>query len=122
MSVTPYLNVADANAAIAFYVKALGAVETTRMPAGDGKKIMHAVLEVAGGTIFLSDMGPRQQPAGVSVALGLDNARALDALAARLAEAGATITFGPQDMPWGARFAEVTDPFGHRWMLNARNG
>jgi uncharacterized glyoxalase superfamily protein PhnB len=30
MSVTPYLNVADANAAIAFYVKALGAVETTR--------------------------------------------------------------------------------------------
>jgi len=25
----------------------------------------------------------------------------------------------PADMFWGARFAAFTDPFGHRWMLNA---
>ena len=119
MSVTPYLNVADANAAIDFYVKAFGAVEQFRLPATDGKKVMHAVLEVAGGTVFLSDMGPDHQPAGVSVALGLGNAQAVDAMAARTAEAGATITLGPQDMFWGDRFAELTDPFGHRWILSA---
>ena len=119
MSVTPYLNVADANAAIDFYVKGLGAVEQVRLPATDGKKVMHAVLQIAGGTVFLSDMGPDQTPASVAVALGLGSAQAVDALAARVAKAGATITLGPQDMFWGDRFAELTDPFGHRWILSA---
>jgi PhnB protein len=119
MSVTPYLTLADASAAIDFYEKAFGAVEQFRLPANDGKKIMHAVLQIAGGTIFLSDMGPSERPASVAVALGLDGAQAVDALAARVAEAGATITFGPQDMFWGDRFAELTDPFGHRWILSA---
>jgi PhnB protein len=119
MSVTPYLNVADANAAIDFYVKGFGAVEQFRLPAADGKKVMHAVLEIAGGTVFLSDMGPDHKPASVSIALGFDSAEAVDAMAARVAEAGATITLGPQDMFWGDRFAEVTDPFGHQWILSA---
>ena len=119
MSVTPYLTLSDAKAAIDFYVKAFGAVEQFRLPADDGKKTMHAVLGIAGGTIFLSDMGPSAPPAGVSVALGLENAAAVDAMAARVAAAGATINFGPQDMFWGDRFAELTDPFGHRWLLSA---
>jgi hypothetical protein len=40
-------------------------------------------------------------------------------MAVQVAEAGATITLGPQDMSWGDRFAEVTDPFGHQWILRA---
>jgi PhnB protein len=122
MSVTPYLTVPDANAAIDFYARAFGAVETFRMPAQEGKKIMHAVLQIAGGTMFLSDMGPAEKPASVSIALGFESPQALDATAARAAEAGATITLGPQDMFWGDRFAELTDPFGHHWMLNAPKG
>src|SRR5438552_3968601 len=90
-----------------------------RRAAEGRKKYMQCVVEIAGGTIFLSDMGPGQQPASVAIALGLDNAAAVDALAARVANAGATITFGPQDMFWGDRFAELTDPFGHRWILDA---
>ena len=58
MSVTPYLQVTDAKKAIDFYVEAFGAVEQFRLPAEDGKKIMHAVLAIAGGTVFLSDMAP----------------------------------------------------------------
>jgi len=119
MSVTPYLQVTDAKKAIDFYVEAFGAVEQFRLPAEDGKKIMHAVLAIAGGTVFLSDMAPPAKPASVSVALGLENAQAVDAMAARVAAAGATINFGPQDMFWGDRFAEITDPFGHSWMLSA---
>jgi len=122
MSVTPYLTLTDATAAIEFYVKAFGAVEKFRLPAQDGKKIMRAVLEIAGGTIFLSDMAPSQKPASVAISLGLESAQAVDAMAARVAKSGATITFGPQDMFWGDRFAELTDPFGHRWMLNAPKG
>ena len=119
MSVTPYLQVTDAKKAIDFYVEAFGAVEQFRLPAEDGKKIMHAVLAIAGGTVFLSDMGPPKQPAGVSVALGLENAKAVDVMAARVAAAAATINFGPQDMFWGDCFTELTDPFGHSWMLSA---
>lgn len=66
MSVTPYLAVPDAQAAIGFYGEALGAVEKFRLPAEDGRRIMHAELEVAGGRIFLSDMGPAPQKPAAS--------------------------------------------------------
>lgn len=120
MSVTPYLTVTDAKAAIRFYEEALGAVEKFRLPAEDGKKLMHAELEIAGGQIFLSDMSSSpQKPAGVAVALGLDKPKDLDALVARMKGAGATLAFGPEDMFWGDRFAELSDPFGHSWLLTA---
>jgi len=119
MSVTPYLAQQDAKAAIAFYVQALGAEEQFRLPADDGR-IMHAVLAVAGSRIFLSDMaGSAQAPSGVSIALGLEKAADADAWASRFADAGGTVTRAPEDMFWGDRFAELTDPFGHHWMLNA---
>jgi PhnB protein len=119
MSVTPYLAVADAAAAIRFYTDALGAVEKFRLPSDDGKKIMHAELELAGGTIFLSDMGPERKPTGISVALGFEKANEVDRVAASLAAHGSTINTGPEDAFWGDRFAEVTDPFGHCWPLTA---
>jgi len=119
MSVTPYLGVRDANVAIRFYVDAFGAEEQFRLPTEDGKKIMHGVLHLAGGEVFLSDMGPVREPAGVSIALRLERADAVDALATRFAGAGGKVTFGPQDMFWGDRFAELTDPFGHHWLLTA---
>ena len=49
----------------------------------------------------------------------IENAQAVDSTAKRVAAAGATINLGPQDMFWGDRFAELTDPFGHRWLLSA---
>ena len=119
MSVTPYLAVADAAAAIGFYTDALGAVEKFRLPSDDGKKIMHAELELAGGKIFLSDMGSERTPTGISVALGFEKANEVDRVAATLAAHGATINTGPEDAFWGDRFAEVTDPFGHSWLLTA---
>jgi PhnB protein len=118
MTVTPYLSLQDANAAIAFYVKAFGAEEQFRLPGKDGK-IMHAVLAVAGAQVFLSDAGPAGTPGGVSIALGLDKAADVDTWAARFAAAGGTITHAPEDMFWGDRFAELRDPFGHTWLLDA---
>ena len=37
----------------------------------------------------------------------------------RAMEAGCKSVQEPQDMFWEARFAMLSDPFGHRWMLNA---
>ncbi len=56
--VIPHLVVDDAAAALEFYKKALGATETMRLPADDGKRIMHAEIEVNGAKIFVRDDFP----------------------------------------------------------------
>ena len=125
--ITPYLTVRGAAAAIDFYCRAFGAEERMRMPAPDGQRLMHAELGLNGGAIFLSDEFPEhgcshapdaaRTPVAVSLSLGA--AEDVDAVHARALEAGATSEMGPMDAFWGARFASLRDPFGHRWMLNA---
>src|SRR5258708_22866864 len=51
--VTPHLIVNDANAAIEFYKSAFGASEVMRMPAQDGKRLMHSEINVNGGGGFV---------------------------------------------------------------------
>jgi PhnB protein len=126
MSVTPYLTISDANAAIEFYKKVFSAAEKARMPTEDGKRIMHAELEITGARLFLSDelmdRGKGSARAKSAVFIGYDKAADVDATAAKAKSAGATIDQEPQDMFWGDRFASLTDPFGHEWMLGAPKG
>jgi PhnB protein len=126
--VIPYLTVRSAVEAIAFYQKAFGATEMMRMAAEDGKRLRHAELAVNGGTLFLSDEflehdGPTAPAAGhkpaVAVALALTAPADVDATFNRAVSAGAEGAMAPADQFWGARFAMLTDPFGHRWMLSA---
>ena len=126
-AVTPHLVVNDANAAIEFYKKALGATEAFRMPAPDGKRLMHAELHLNGMRFFLNDdfpehrcthMGdavfPPDQINGTSFTMHLE-VENRDAAVKRAAEAGATVTMPPWDAFWGARYGRVIDPFGHCW-------
>jgi PhnB protein len=127
-SVTPYLTIKGAAEAIAFYQKAFGAKENMRMPADDGKRLMHASVSIKGGEVFLSDEfaehgGPAAPKPGdcmpVAVALALAKPADVDATFKQAISAGATSILEPSDQFWGARYAMVADPFGHRWMLNA---
>jgi PhnB protein len=127
-SIIPYLTVKGAAEAITFYQKAFGANENMRMPAEDGKRLMHASLTINGGTVMLSDEFPehggtpgptREKPAGVAVAMALSKPADVDSVYRRAVDAGAQGTLEPADMFWGDRFAMLLDPFGHRWMLNA---
>jgi PhnB protein len=61
--VTPHLVVHDANAALDYYKKALGAREVMRMPAEDGKRLMHSEIEVNGARIFVRDEFPEHPAA-----------------------------------------------------------
>jgi PhnB protein len=127
----PYLTVKGAADAIAFYQKAFAAKEVVRMPAQDGKRLMHAELSFNGGTVMLSDDFPehsgvgaplapsKDKPASVATAIHFAKPAEVDAIFGRAVEAGCTSTMDPQDTFWEARFAMLTDPFGHRWMLNA---
>jgi len=120
-TVTPYLTVSDAAAAIDFYKRAFGAKERGRMAAPDGK-VMHAAIQIGDSHVFLADEFPgsdTKSPAALgssSVTLHL-YFRNADQAFARATAAGARSTMDPADMFWGDRFAKVVDPFGHCWSL-----
>jgi uncharacterized glyoxalase superfamily protein PhnB len=42
-----------------------------------------------------------------------------DASVARATEAGCEVVMEPADMFWGDRYAQVQDPFGHRWSIGS---
>lgn len=122
----PHLVVDGAAAAIEFYKKALGATEAFRMPAEDGKRLLHAELVVGGMKFFLVDhfpehMGsdaehsaPPTELKGTSVTIHLE-VPDCDAAVNRAVEAGAQVSQRPWDAFWGARYGRVVDPFGHSW-------
>ena len=126
--IIPYLTVKGATNAIAFYTKAFGAIEAKRQTADDGKRLMHAVLTINGGTLMLADEFPDRggtpaptpgKTTPVAVAITFDTAGEVDATFDRALAAGAKARRSPSDMFWGGRFAVIEDPFGHRWMLSA---
>ena len=120
-TISAYLAVADARAAVAWYVDALGGVagDTVEMPDG---RLGHAEIRIGDSTLMLADEFPELDllapPArgGTTVSLVLDVVD-VDASARRAVAAGATVERDPADMPYGFRAAGVIDPFGHRWII-----
>jgi uncharacterized glyoxalase superfamily protein PhnB len=126
MTITPYLAVRGAVAALDFYRDAFGAVETQRLVGDDGR-IGHAEITIGGARVMLADeypevdaLGP-QTRGGPSCTFDLDVVAAdrVDALYERAIELGATGLRPPADQFHGSRSATLADPFGHRWTLSA---
>lgn len=119
---TPHLAIPDkrGSEAIDFYVQAFGATEEARMLADDGVRLMHAHLTVNGASLMMHDDFPEYTgsamaaPSGVTLHLQVDD---IDAWFKRAVGAGATSKMPPEDMFWGDRYAQVTDPFGHVWSI-----
>ena len=120
-TVTPYLAVDDAKAAIDFYERAFGARERSRMPGPDGK-IAHAELEIGDSIVMLSDpfpqsnVRPPKELGGTTGALFM-YVEDVDEIVQQAIDAGATVTMPVEDQFWGDRFGSVTDPFGHQWQI-----
>jgi PhnB protein len=120
-TLTPYLAVDDASAAIDFYQRAFGATERARM-AGPGGAIMHAELEIGDSIVMLSDPFPQastkppKEIGGTSVSI-MTYVEDTDAAYKQAIDAGATSLMEPDDMFWGDRFSSVQDPFGHSWTI-----
>ena len=120
-TVTPYLTVEDAAAAIEYYKKAFGAKERVRMDAPGGT-IGHAELEIGDSLVMLSDPFPQaatQPPTelggtSASVFLYVED---VDAVVRKAVDAGATVAMEVADQFWGDRFGSVKDPFGHVWSI-----
>ncbi|TAJ37313.1 MAG: VOC family protein [Reyranella sp.] len=118
-----HATVHDAKAAIAFYVKAFGAVELFRLvePAG---RVGHAEIRIGDSVLMLNDEYPdfgAKSPASVGgspVAFRIEVPDA-DAAVGRAVKAGATVVRPAQDEFYGDRMGMVACPFGYRWSLAA---
>lgn len=120
-SVTPYLIMKNAGAAIEFYKNAFGAIELFRMPQPDGK-IGHAEIKIGDSPIMLSDEHPEMQYLGpetiggtpVSLMIYVDD---VDTVFKRAIDKGATEKKAVQDQFYGDRSGSLVDPFGHIWHI-----
>ena len=120
-SVTPYLCIKGAAAAIDFYKKAFGAIELFRMAQPDGQ-IGHAEIKIGDSPIMLSDECPEANAispntlSGSSVSILIYVEKVDDVFKAAI-DAGATETSAVQDKFYGDRMGSLKDPFGHIWHI-----
>ena len=120
-TVTPYLVVRDAAGAIDFYKQAFGAEELFRLEGPPGK-IGHAEIKIGDSIIMLADemeSGNCRSPqslGGTAVNILL-YVKDVDQVFNQAVSAGAEVAMPLDDMFWGDRYGQVTDPFGHSWAL-----
>lgn len=120
---TPYLCVANARAAVEWYVDALGAEVIYEPIVMDDGRVGHCELAVGQAHFMMSDefesagvaAPDASRGSAVSWHLTVDD---VDAAAARVRATGTSMRRGPEDSPPAGRVAVFVDPFGHRWFLN----
>jgi PhnB protein len=125
IGLTAYLTIRGGRGqeAMAFYEKAFGGKAVFRNLADDGKRLLHARVEINGAIVMLSDDFPDMRggnetpaPAACTLHLQVDDA---EAWAERAAEAGAEVTMPVMEMFWGDRYGQLRDPFGHSWSIGS---
>jgi PhnB protein len=120
-TVTPYLYIRGAAAAIEFYKKAFGAVELYRFPGSDGK-VGHAEIKIGDSPIMLADenvdMGAisPQTIGGTPFGIML-YVEDVDAVFNRAVAAGAEQIRAVADQFYGDRTGGLKDPFGFQWWI-----
>jgi PhnB protein len=124
-SLTPFLCIDGASAAIDFYTSVFGATLIEKMDGPDGT-VAHAELDFGIGRLQLGDpaesykiAAPDSRKGVVTYSITLYS-EGVDAIVERAEKAGATVREKPQDFATGDRFASIADPFGVRWTLMTR--
>jgi|JI10StandDraft_1071094.scaffolds.fasta_scaffold72928_5 uncharacterized glyoxalase superfamily protein PhnB len=122
-TVTPYLCVDGAAAAIEFYIAAFGAVEHHRLVGDDGR-IGHAEISIGNSRLMLADeypeagvLGPLSR-GGSATNFTLQVADVDTVFPAALA-LGATELRPVAEQFYGHRQGTLVDPFGHQWSISS---
>jgi PhnB protein len=121
-SITPYLIVKGASAAMDFYKHAFSATERMRM-AGPGGQIMHAEILIGSSPVMLADEFPQMnalspQSVGGSPVIILLRVENVDEVFRRAVDAGAIAERPVENQFYGDRSGTLCDPFGHRWTIS----
>jgi PhnB protein len=112
-TVTPNIIVDNAEDAIAFLKRALGAIEHYRLTMSDGK-VTHCELELGDSIVNLGESMEGWPARGLVAQIYVENS---DALFERAVAAGATVVMPMTDMFFGSREGRVADPFGNMWTI-----
>jgi PhnB protein len=120
-SLTPYLVVKGAAAALDFYAKAFGATELVRMADPSGK-VGHAEMKIGDSPFMLADEHPEVDAVapptgGGRYATFLVYVPDVDAVFKQAVAAGATEVRPVELQFYGDRTGRLRDPFGHEWTL-----
>ena len=118
-SVTPYLIINGATAALDYYTKAFGAKELFRMPAPEGK-IGHAEIKIGDSPIMLADEFPEMgykspKSLGGSPVSLMIYVEDVDSVFKQALAAGGKEQRPVKDQFYGDRSGTLEDPFGHVW-------
>jgi uncharacterized glyoxalase superfamily protein PhnB len=119
-TVSVYLIVNDAKAAIDFYQKAFGAEAGDVMMGPDGQSVMHAEMRIGDSTVMLTSENPEWNMKSPKTLGGIASSAHLyvndaDAAFKRATDAGCEVAAPIMDAFWGDRYGKVRDPFGHEW-------
>jgi PhnB protein len=131
MQLNPYLNFnGQCEAAFQFYERCFGgkivsmvtfdgAGDASQLPAGWGKKIMHAHM-VAGEQVLMGADAPPgryEQPQGFSMSIHVEQPAEAERVFHALAENG-KVQMPLQQTSWAPKFGMVVDQFGIPWIVN----
>jgi predicted enzyme related to lactoylglutathione lyase len=128
-SLTPYIVVSDARAAMDWYVDVFGATRRGEIYVNDDGTVGHAEIGVGNAVLMFAEASelwpdvPVAPPAEASAGTPVKHSHTLhlqvsdvDGTTRRAAERGASVEREPRDQPYG-RGSVIVDPFGHRWIL-----
>jgi PhnB protein len=112
-TVTPNIIVDDAEQAIAYLKRGLGATENYRLMMSNGT-IAHCELQIGNSVLNLGTTMEGWPARGLVAQIYVEDA---DALFQRAVQAGAQVIMPMTDMFFGSREGRVADPFGNVWTL-----
>ena len=115
-TITPNIIAEDAEQAVDFLKRALGASERYRLTLADGS-ITHCELKIGDSIINLGSAMEGWPARGLIAQIFVE---APDALYEQAVRAGATSLMPMTDMFFGIREGRVSDPFGNVWIIAAR--
>jgi PhnB protein len=121
-TISPYLNIKGAEAAIKFYAQVFGAKEVGRLSAPDGA-ILHCELQISDTKIMLAEESlewGNKSPttlgdSPVTITLYVDD---VDLTFQHALDAGAKQIMPVKDEFYGLRVGVFSDPFGHKWHIH----
>ena len=112
-SLTPYMTVRDAHAAIDFYRRAFGAEKVMQLDMPDGS-VAHAEVRIGDSVVMVGESADASVPSPAVLYVYVAD---VDATYRRALASGATTVREPADQFYGDRSATLEDPSGHRWFL-----
>ena len=121
-TLTPYMTVRNARAAIDFYRQAFGAEKVLQLDMADGS-VAHAEIRIGDSVVMLSEESEAWGTKGPLTLGGspmflMAYVADVDAAFRRAIAAGATEVRPVADQFYGDRSGTLKDPYGHQWTLS----